>query len=204
LVGVSDTEPRRAGGKPAIRAVQTRALVDLVAGLSTTQRNEVIARARPEVLERARRSFALAWFPMEEHMHVCGIVYDVVGGAEFRDLFRRTFAASMQTPMLRGIFGMIRRVADDPGATLLRNAPRIYDHMTRDVGELVAKVQDRGQGPIEMRGWPSSRWDFEVWLVGTLACIEGALIGVGLGATTQVTVELRDAPRGFGIYRVRW
>lgn len=178
--------------------------MDLVSDLPSALRDEVVARTRSGVLDRARESFGLAWFPMDDHMHVCGVVDEVIGTAEFRELFRRTFAAAMETAMLRGIFGMIRRVADDPGATLLRNAPRIYGYVTRGVGELVANVEGRGNGTIELRGWPSAQWDYELWLTGTWACIEGALIGVGLGASVDVTVELRDARRGFGIYRVRW
>jgi len=194
----------RAGPRPAIRAVQTRALVEMLTELSPSQRATVLERLRPDVLDRARRGFGLAWFPMADHMHFSDVVYEVVGRETFRELFGRAFETSMQTAVLRGIFEMIRRVADDPGATLMRNAPRIYAHVTRDVGELVAKVEGRGHGVVEMHGWPSSQWNYEVWLTGTQACIEGALHSVGLGASARVDVELRDEPNGSCVYRAQW
>jgi len=198
-----DGRARRRGASPAIRAIQTRTLVESLPRLPPAQRERIASRASPSLLERARRSFAMAWFPMADHMNFCVVVDDVVGREAFVALQREAFASAIQTPMLRGIFGMLSRVSDDSVATLLRNAPRLYGHVTRDIGRLEVTGDGPGRATLELSGWPSELFDFDVWLVGTQACIDTALLGVGaLGTTLELDQCVPE--RGFAIYRVRW
>lgn len=178
----------------------------MIAALSSLQPEQhaaILARASGEVLDRARRSFSLTWFPMVDHMHVCDVIYDVLGRDAFVDLLDAGFEASIRAPMLRGIFGAITRVSEEPVATLLRNAPRLYSHVTRDIGTLQVDFDSSRSARLDVVGWPSASFDFEVWLAGTEGCVRAALHSVGaLDATLEV--ETRAPERGFGTYRVLW
>lgn len=198
-------EPITAPGRPAIRAVQTRLMVEFVAEGSGDELARFVAAVRPATLERARHSFALSWFPMDEHMHLCAGVHGVIGSDRFRGLMRDTFHRALETPMLRGVFAMMRRVADDPMTTLLRNAARLYGHVTRDVGSLEYVRAQGGQDTdarLEMTGWPERHFDIDVWTTGVVGCIEGAILGMHASAT--VTQERLDAAAGAASFRVRW
>lgn len=164
----------------------------------------MVAAWRPDVLERARSSFALAWFPMADHMHLCDVVYDLVGRAGFVALFRRAFATTIQTPMLGGLFGMIGRMSDDPVVALLRNVPRLYHHMTRDVGTVTAEFPGPNDARLQVHDYPAHVHRFDVWLAGTEACILGGISGIDPDAIPAVAIEHQDESRGRGVYRVRW
>lgn len=183
--------------------MQTRTVVAALTGLPPAHHAAILARASGDVLDRARRSFPLVWFPMADHMHICEIIYEIVGRDAFMDLLGGAFETAIRTPMLRGIFGLITRVSESPVATLLRNAPRLYSHVTRAVGTLEGQVDAPGSARLEVRGWPSADFDFEVWLAGTEANVRTALHGVGAVDAT-IEVEQRGPERGFGAYRIRW
>ncbi len=189
---------------PAIRAVQTRTLVTLAAALPSELREAFVRRAGDEALQDASRRFALAWFPMAEHMRLCSALFDVVGRDRFLMMFRDTFQATIETPMLRGFFSMLRRMSDDSGAALLRNAPRIYSYVTRDAGKLRHLARGPGDGVVELHDWPSREFAYEVWVTGTQGCILGALRGAGLGDSVEVTVVDHNERAGFAAYQVRW
>jgi hypothetical protein len=198
-----DQDDERLGPGPAIRAIQTRTIIEAMENLPTSQLDAIVARASPQLIERARRSFALAWLPIDPHMQLCEVIYDVVGRDAFMTLQGEAFAVALQTPMLRGILRMIGRVSDDAVALLLRNAPRLYGHVTRDVGHLEGRVAAKGSGTIDVTGWPAGAGDFEVWLVGTQACIRGSLDVIGATAAS-LELERSEPARGFGRLRVRW
>lgn len=183
--------------------MQTRTVVAALSGLPPAHHAAIVARASSVVLDRARGSFPLVWFPMADHMHICEIVYDVVGRDAFMDLLGEAFETAMRTPMLRGIFGLITRVSESPVATLLRNAPRLYSYVTRAVGTLEGQLDGPGSARLEVRGWPSAEFDFEVWLAGTEANVRTALHGIGATDAT-IEVEERAPEQGFGAYRVCW
>lgn len=198
-----DGSPPPGGASPAIRAVLSRTVVAALPTLPPEQHTEILARASAEVLERARRSFPLAWLPMADHMHICDTIFDVVQRDAFLDLWGATFQTSMRSPMLRGIFGVITRMSDEPAATLLRNASRLYGHITRDIGTFEVHFDGHRSARAHIVGWPSALFDFEVWLAGTEASVRAALHGVGvLGAT--IKVEERAPKQGLGTYRVLW
>lgn len=199
----NDGSPPPGGASPAIRAVLARTMVAALPTLPPEQRTAIVARASAEVLERARRSFPLAWLPMVDHMHICDIIFDVVQRDAFIDLWGATFQTSMRSPMLRGIFGVITRVSEDPAAALLRNTPRLYSHITRDIGTFEVHFDGNRSARAHVMGWPSASFDFEVWLAGTEASVRAALHGVGvLGATIEV--EERAPKQGLGTHRVLW
>lgn len=165
---------------------------------------EFVAKSRPDVLERARTSFALTWIPMADHMHLCDVIYDIIGREAFVALFAQAFAATIQTPMLGGLFGMIRRMTSDPVVALLRNVPRLYHHITRDVGSVSASFPSATEGRLELRDYPAATHRFEVWLAGTEACIYGGIRGIDPSAVPHVDITERDDTTGSGVYRVRW
>lgn len=164
----------------------------------------MVAACRPDVLERARSGFALAWFPMADHMHLCDVLYGIVGRAGFVALFRQAFATTIHTPMLGGLFGMIRRVSDDPVLPLLRNVPRLYHHITRDVGTMTAEFPGPKEARLQVHDYPAHVHRFDVWLAGTEACILGGISGVAPDAMPVIAIEHQDDGRGCGVYRLRW
>lgn len=188
-------------GLPAVRAVQTRLMVVFADELPAEERARFVGAVRPATLDRAHRAFGLSWFPMAEHMHLCVELHRVIGPERFRQLMRDTFRRAMDTPMLHGMFGMMRRVSDDPVGTLLRNAARLYGYVTRDVGSVQHVALGAGEGRIELEGWPVA-FAFEVWAVGVAGCIEGAILG--LGASGTVELLRMDARTGAASFAVRW
>jgi hypothetical protein len=169
--------------------------------LPAEERTRFVGAVRPATLDRAHRAFGLAWFSMAEHMHMSVELHRVIGPQRFRRLMRDTFRRALDTPMLHGMFGMMRRVSDDPVETLLRNAARLYGYVTRDVGSLQHVALGTGQGRIDLEGWPAE-FDFEVWAIGVARCIEGAILG--LGATGTVELLRMDARTGAAGFAVRW
>lgn len=165
---------------------------------------QIVAACRPDILERAQSSFALTWFPMADHMHLCDAIYDIVGRDGFVALFGQAFETTIQTPMLGGLFGMIRRMTSDPVVALVRNVPRLYHHITRDVGSMSVHFPSANHARLEMRDYPAHVHRFEVWLAGTEACILGGIAGVAPDVVPDVTIEQHDSATGTGVYRVRW
>jgi hypothetical protein len=177
-----------------MRAVQTRQMVAFADKLPAEERMRFVGAVRPATLDRAHRTFGLAWFSMAEHMHLSVELHRVIGPQRFRRLMCDTFRRAMDTPMLHGMFGMMRRVSDDPVETLLR-------YVTRDVGSMQHVPLGTGQGRIDLQGWPAE-FDLEVWAIGVAGCIEGAILG--LGATGTVELLRMDARTGAAGFAVRW
>lgn len=195
------SDPDDVTGRPAVRAVQTRLMVAFADELPAEDRAAFVGAVRPATLDRAHRAFGLAWFPLEEHMHLCVELDRVIGPERFRLLMCDTFRRAMDTPMLHGMFGMMRRVSEDPVGTLLRNAARLYGYVTRDVGSMQHVPIGPGEGRVDLEGWPVA-FDFEVWTIGTAGCIEGAILGLGASGTVE---RSRIDPRaGTASYAVRW
>lgn len=192
------------GSRPAIRAIQTQNLLRLSRDLPAEQLAAFEQRVDGSTVESALSARPMSWVAMGEHMHLCEALWALVGRDPFVDLFRATFVRSMSNPMLQGIFGLIRKVSPNSVAMLLRNASRIYGHVTRDVGQLrYSPGEDRG-GVLTMSGWPSAQFDFDCWLDGTRGAVLGALEGVGARASAEVAIEDRDEAAGLATYRVRW
>ena len=190
--------------KPAIRAAQTKNLLDLLTRLEPDERAKVDANVDPEVLERVRRAFGVSWTPMAEHMHFCDELYAVVGVERFVELFRETFIRSMQSPLMAGFFGMIRRISRNSIDMTLRNSPRIYGFITRDVGELMYVPHGPRSASLEMHDWPAEEFGFECWLHGTLGSIKGVMQLMAPDDQVEVTIGRTDPAKGFGDYRVEW
>jgi len=90
-------------------------------------------------------------------MHLSGTVHDVVCRDAFVTLFRQTFSSAIQSPMLRGIFGMIRRVAGDPGVPLMHYAARIYGYVTSDIETLRSVIRAPRHATMFVEAWPPRR-----------------------------------------------
>ncbi len=196
--------PHATDGRPAIRAVQTQNLLRLVGDLPVPVQQEYAAVADPQLVAEVTGLRTMSWVPMEHHMPLCEALYAIVGRERFVDLFRLTFVESVSKPLLQGIFGLMRKVSPNSVPMLLRNASRIYGHVTRDVGAMTYASAGAGQALLTIEGWPSHRFDFDCWIDGTHGTVLGALEGIGARDQAEVTVEQREAAKGTAAYRVRW
>lgn len=163
----------------------------------------ITAACDPALVERASRSFALTWLPIGDHMHLCNAIFDVLGAQAFVDLCCNAFAKTIQSPMLQGVFGALRRLGGDPAASLIRSAPRIYEHITRDIGTMSSHIERPGTAVIEIHDYPPDH-RFEVWLAGTLACVQAGMHAVTVAGEVDVSVESADLTTGNGTYRIHW
>ncbi len=156
-------------------------------------------------IEAVRALRGMAWVDMEDHMALSDALRDIIGPAHFRDLFRQGFHRTLEHPLLGGIVGLIRAFPERSMPLMLRNASRLYGHITRSVGDLTCEEVGGEHATLRMTGWPSERFSFECWLDG----MQGVIFGAGEAfaparAVVAVEVAETDATRGDATFDVSW
>jgi hypothetical protein len=189
-------------GEPAMRGAHTRSLFAAVQRLPEGERARVLAAAGSEVVTEIERAFGLSWLSMDIHMRLSDAVRDVVGPKRNAEVWRATMAMSYERPILKSfVHGAVDLFGLTP-STLLRQGPRVYEHLTRNLGKLTFDPGPRHEATVRLRGFPASRYRFACYVEGLAGCIEST---VALGHATGEVVP-RDVveSRGEVTYSVRW
>lgn len=192
--------------RPAIRGLQSKSLLAALDGVMTPPETAALYdRLGSETINEIRTALSLSWIPLEQHMRLSTEVMEQVGEEPFVDLFQRAFEGALDSAMLRGLFGTLRRLSKHSTHTLLRSGPRVYANLTRDVGSARYERAGETKGLMFLEGWPT-QYSTKCWALGTLGCLRAMLEaahGGGTGASSIKLVECDEAT-GHVSYEADW
>ncbi|MFO0546934.1 MAG: hypothetical protein U0271_01035 [Polyangiaceae bacterium] len=184
---------------PGIRAAQSQTLLQTVRGLP--EREQILARVRPSVLEGIGAATPLAWIAMGEHMQLATAVRDVLGPARAIETWRSTMLQSFERPFLKSFVSMTTSLLGITPSSLLRRADVMYGHVVRDAGGLRYEATSEHGGIVSIRDYPA-RFGFECWMEGIQGCLLATIeLGRARGAVKLVE---SDDKRGFARCDVSW
>lgn len=192
--------------QPAIRAVQTKNLLAaLDEALTPAEAKALYARMDGNAIDTVRTALMLSWVPLELHMRLSTEVMEQVGREPFVDLFQSTFKRSLSAPMLRGLFGTLRRLSQDSIHTLFRNGPRLYGYLVREAGAVRYQRNGERSAHMFLEGWPP-QYSTECWALGTQGCLRALLEAAHGGGVGASSIDLLDCDNSTGqiTYRVDW
>jgi hypothetical protein len=186
-----------------MRAAQTQALLHATARLAPEERRAVFARIGEEAVAQIESSIGLAWLPMALHMDLSDAVRAAVGPRRNVDVWRETMLATWSRPLLRGFVETVTKVFGLGPGGIVRQAPRIYGHLTKGCGEISFEAAAGGDGArVVLTGFPADRFDFDCYVEGTQGCIESTF---PLTRTRgEVSVVSKTPERGEVHYELRW
>lgn len=192
--------------KPAIRAVQPQNLLAaLERTLSPDEWGVLHERLNPEVVAGIRSQLMLSWVPLEIHMPMSVKVMEFVGPQKFVDLFERTYAQSLASPMLRGLLGGLRRLSGGTVHTVFKHAPRMYRYVARGSGTVSYRKLEERVVTLAVEGWPTEH-STECWALGTQGCLQALLAAVTPPDSTASSIESTriDGELGEIEYLLKW
>ncbi|UJR85849.1 hypothetical protein [Sandaracinus amylolyticus] len=139
--------------------------------------SDVAARVReaigPESVAEIEGALRTSWLPAALDVALTGALGRTLGDEAVRRWSREALIASASTPLLRGFVATAMRTLGTSRA-VLRWAPRAWDTIYRNAGELRHEARDDGsvvlvyEGPRELAG-------DDTYLVGIAGAFEGAL-----------------------------
>jgi hypothetical protein len=161
--------------RPAIRAIQSKNLLAAFDGaVPLSEATALYDRVGAETIEGIRSALMLSWVPLDQHMRLSVEVMELLGSERFVDLFQHAFERSLDSAMLRGLFGALRRLSAHSIHTFFRNGPRVYGHIVRDAGIARYERDAESTAVLVLTGWPT-QFATECWALGTLGCLRAML-----------------------------
>lgn len=187
-------------GEPQIRAAQTRSLLATVRRQPEPVRARILALVSPADIERAEGMLGLGWAPMSLHMRLSDAIREVVGPQRNVEVWRETMVGVFESPFLRGFVDLTTNLFGISPHALLRRGEPVYQHITRDLGELVVEPDGGRATVVTLRGFPARAFQFICYVEG----LEGCLLACFdvLRVPGKATVERVDDAAGLVRYRL--
>ncbi len=189
------------GAECFMRAAQTQSLLVAISRMAAAEREEIFRRFGTTSLDEAKAALPLSWLPMTLHMKLSDALRDVGGPDAVVRGFRQAMAATFDRPILRSFVSMTTGIFGMTPHGLLVRVDRVYEQMTKNLGELAYVSQGPNAGEVTLTGFPAREFSFDCYVDGLQGCL---LAGLDVWKVRgEVTVLSRSAA-GSVTYQLRW
>lgn len=189
--------------KHQMRATHTKSLLRSVRKLMTHEQDQIVGAVGNESIEKIESTIAVGWVPMTIHMGFSDAIRAVIGSSRNVQIWRETMTETYDRALLRGFIDASVGLFGLTPASLFRQGPYVYRHLTRGLGELAVEEQeDKESSIVTITGFPAQEFDLVCYAEGLQGCLESSIArGRGKG---NVTLTDTDQKRGNLRFHAVW
>jgi len=150
-------------------------------------------------LSAIESGFDLGWQELSLHNAVTTIVSQTLGESALLELWRATFARSMEQRFLAAFVDLLSPLTGGSLVSIARRAPRVYEHLARACGTMSWDELSEG-GRLRLTDFPQG-YTFRPWLMCNLGSLQAAARALG-GRYADVELQEIDEPARSASFRV--
>jgi hypothetical protein len=163
---------------------------------------EVRRHLKYETLRTIESASPIALVSVDLDVELTECFFAVAGPERAQSAFRETLRQGFDKRMLRPVLNSARVVFGSSLVEVLRWAPRVWNLIYRDAGEMVVRSRDAGFLCLEIRDLPLAISASRHYLAGSAATFAGFLDVAGVEG--QVSLEGPDLSSRSAAFVLRW
>lgn len=185
-----------------MRAAQTQAVLVRIDRMPDAERTKILTRFGTAGREEVDAALPVAWLPMGLHMKLSDALRDVVGSEGTARVFQQAMTSVFERPILRSFISLTTGIFGVTPHGLLKRSDRIYEQITRNLGELSYVQRGLTEGEIHLVGFPGKDFTFECYVDGMRGCLLAALDLCKIRG--EVLVLSKSGASGSVTYQLIW